>query len=141
MNNWKYVLGREILTSFGREQLFNLGVSYRVKYGGLIQPDSAKPVFRTESQDRMLKSALNFAAGFFGIPFEDQYHQLITIESYKFNNTLAPYMTCVNAGREDLNLAPKKTREWKAIYLQATLARMGPMVASSLYVTWSLWLT
>jgi hypothetical protein len=38
------------------------------------------PVFRTESQDRMLKSAQNFAAGFFGIPYEGQYQQLVTIE-------------------------------------------------------------
>lgn len=35
------------------------------------------PVFR----DRMLASALNFAIGFFGYPFEGQYQQSITIEA------------------------------------------------------------
>jgi hypothetical protein len=55
------------------------------------------PVFRTESQcvlhlsilcneitlvrNRMLASAMNFAMGFFGYPFEDQYQQSITIEA------------------------------------------------------------
>lgn len=31
-------------------------------------------------RDRMLASALNFAIGFFGYPFEGQYQQSITIE-------------------------------------------------------------
>jgi len=67
LNDWSYKLGAELLTPFGREELFNLGVSFRVKYGHLIESDSKKlPVFRTESQDRMLNSAKNFAAGFFG---------------------------------------------------------------------------
>lgn len=63
----------------------------------------------------MLASALNFAIGFFGYPFEGQYQQSITIESkgvriylrahlhiaaltrpkIQFNNTLAPYKTYV----------------------------------------------
>jgi hypothetical protein len=32
-------------------------------------------------RDRMLSSALNFALGFFGYPFEGQYQQSITIEA------------------------------------------------------------
>jgi hypothetical protein len=72
----------------------------RMKYGFLLNvgPCSAKlqlslmneqnftqsntlPVFRTESQDRMLASAQNFAAGFFGLPdYAEQYQQLVTIE-------------------------------------------------------------
>lgn len=60
----------------------------------------------------MLASAMNFAIGFFGYPFEGQYQQSITIEAngvrrlliswnaldyllppIQFNNTLAPYKT------------------------------------------------
>jgi len=33
LNTWTYKLGAEILTPFGRGQLFNLGVGFRVKYG------------------------------------------------------------------------------------------------------------
>lgn len=81
-------------------------MSFREKYGQLLDkgPLSAtsvksrnKPVFRTETQDRMLKSALNFAAGFFGIPFEKQYHQLVTIEWPHYNNTLSPYSELISA--------------------------------------------
>jgi hypothetical protein len=32
-------------------------------------------------RDRMLASALNFASGFWGIPYEDKYLQSITIEA------------------------------------------------------------
>ena len=68
LNDWSYKLGAELLTPFGREELFNLGVSFRVKYGHLLNNEGSEklPVFRTESQDRMLNSAKNFAAGFFG---------------------------------------------------------------------------
>ncbi|GJN94417.1 hypothetical protein Rhopal_007497-T1 [Rhodotorula paludigena] len=127
LNSWKYQLGAEILTPFGREQLFNLGVSFRTKYGHLLDPKK-KPVFRTESQDRMLKSAQNFAAGFFGIPFEQQYHQLVTIEWPGFNNTLAPYMTCKNAIDYGRTRAPQKMAEWIKRYLDDALQRVQPLV-------------
>ncbi|KAI5475288.1 phytase [Pseudohyphozyma bogoriensis] len=123
LNDWTYQLGAEILTPFGREQLFALGAGFRVKYGKLLQRGK-KPVFRTESQDRMLKSALNFAGGFFGIPYEDQYHQLITVEWPGFNNTLSPYMTCKNAGRRDLSKGNEKVAEWLSIYLTPAQSRI-----------------
>ncbi|KAK4049349.1 hypothetical protein OIO90_005478 [Microbotryomycetes sp. JL221] len=131
LSEWTYKLGAEILTPFGREQLFNLGTSFRVKYGALLDQASTlsnkrkKPVFRTETQDRMLKSALNFAAGFFGIPYEEQYEQLVTIEWPGFNNTLSPYMTCKNANRRDLTIGPQKMAEWMAIYLKNARNRLN----------------
>lgn len=39
----------------------------------------------------MLKSAQNFAAGFFGIPAEPQYNLEVMIEWPGFNCTLSPY--------------------------------------------------
>ncbi|KAG6810444.1 hypothetical protein H0H92_011838 [Tricholoma furcatifolium] len=68
----------------------------RLKYGFLLEnftETNTIPVFRTESQDRMLHSALNFGIGFFGYPLEGKYQQSITIEADGFNNTLAPYDT------------------------------------------------
>ncbi|GAA6017029.1 hypothetical protein JCM11491_006134 [Sporobolomyces phaffii] len=125
LNDWSYKLGAELLTPFGREELFNLGVSFRVKYGHLLETDSKRlPVFRTESQDRMLNSAKNFAAGFFGFPFEEQYHQLVTIEWPGFNNTLAPYMTCPNAGRRDLTHGHADMSAWINTYLADTAQRL-----------------
>lgn len=125
LNDWKYELGKEILTPFGRQQLFNLGVSARIKYGFLL--DSFKdrlPVFRTESQDRMLKSAQNFAAGFFGIPAEEQYNLEVTIEWPGYNNTLAPYTTC--AAEEWLSPKGDRLKQWDAVFLKDALKRLSP---------------
>ena len=64
----------------------------------------------TMCRNRMWSSAMHFAIGFFGYPFEGQYEQSITIEhdgvslqslfiiptnSCQFNNTLAPEKTYV----------------------------------------------
>ncbi|KAK7037570.1 hypothetical protein VNI00_011062 [Paramarasmius palmivorus] len=106
MNDWTYKLGEELLTPFGRQQLYDLGISMRLKYGFLLEnftESNTIPVFRTESQDRMLHSALNFALGFFGYPIEGKYQQSITIEAANFNNTLAPYDVCPNANRRTVS--------------------------------------
>ncbi|KAG1741993.1 phosphoglycerate mutase-like protein [Suillus lakei] len=84
LDDWTYKLGNEGLTPFGRSQLYDLGVSMRMRYGFLLKNFSetnSLPVFRTESQTRMLNSAQNFALGFFGYPLEGQYQQQIMIEA------------------------------------------------------------
>ncbi|KAJ7368930.1 phosphoglycerate mutase-like protein [Mycena albidolilacea] len=132
MNEWTYKLGEEILTPFGRQQLFDLGISTRLKYGFLLKnftESNTIPVFRTESQDRMLASAMNFAIGFFGYPFEGQYQQSITIEAHGFNNTLAPYKTCPNANdplKADRGRA--KVAQWAGVYLAGAVGRLRPLI-------------
>lgn len=98
---WTYKLGAELLTPFGRAQNFLLGVEHRQLYGHLLDNFTARgtlPVFRTQSQDRMVKTAHNFAAGFFGVPeYLDQVSIEILVESPGVNNSGAPYETCRNA--------------------------------------------
>ncbi|VDC02885.1 unnamed protein product [Peniophora sp. CBMAI 1063] len=126
LNNWTYKLGEEVLTPFGRQQLFDLGVSLRLKYGFLLENfTDSLPVYRTESQDRMLYSALNFAAGFFGIPYEDKYLQSITIEDPGFNNTLSPYKTCTNtADRSKSDRGTPLVKKWAEVYLVEAQKRL-----------------
>ncbi|THH09693.1 hypothetical protein EW145_g1832 [Phellinidium pouzarii] len=132
MNDWTYKLGEEVLTPFGRQQLYDLGISLRLKYGFLLKnftESNALPVFRTESQDRMLHSALNFAIGFFGLPIEGKYLQSVTIEADGFNNTLAPYKTCPNA--QDHSKADRGVwyvKEWASIYLKKAHDRLQPQL-------------
>jgi hypothetical protein len=46
----------------------------------------------------MIESALHFSAGMFGVSsFQEQYKQVIMIESEGFNNTLAPWENCPGA--------------------------------------------
>jgi hypothetical protein len=90
-----------LLTPFGRSQNFNLGVAYRQLYGELLNnftETGTIPVFRTESQDRMVKTAENFAAGFFGVPeYLDQVNIEILVETLGVNNSGAPYEICNNS--------------------------------------------
>ncbi|KAJ7894516.1 phosphoglycerate mutase-like protein [Mycena olivaceomarginata] len=131
LNEWTYKLGEEVLTPFGRQQLFDLGISMRFKYGFLLKnftESNTLPVFRTESQGRMLASAQNFAIGFFGYPFEGQYQQSITIEGHGFNNTLAPYNdVCLCPNAQDSSRADRGREylaKWASVYLKKALRRL-----------------
>jgi hypothetical protein len=101
LSQWTYKLGAELLTPFGRSQNFQLGVSYRQLYGELLNNFTAQgtlPVFRTESQDRMVKTANNFAAGFFGVPeYLSEVNIEILVETPGLNNSGAPYEVCTNS--------------------------------------------
>jgi hypothetical protein len=101
LSDWTYKLGAELLTPFGRSQNFMLGVEYRQLYGHLLNNFTAAkalPVFRTESQDRMVKTAQNFAAGFFGVPeFLNEVNIEILVEAQGVNNSGAPYEVCPNS--------------------------------------------
>ncbi|EIN13824.1 phosphoglycerate mutase-like protein [Punctularia strigosozonata HHB-11173 SS5] len=131
LNDWTYKLGEEVLTPFGRQQLYDLGIGLRMKYGFLLKNFTEKntiPVFRTESQDRMLASALNFAIGFFGYPYDGMYEQSITIEEDGFNNTLAPYKTCPNARvKTKSDRGVYYVSKWAEIYLKDANARLAPL--------------
>ncbi|KAF4615469.1 hypothetical protein D9613_003377 [Agrocybe pediades] len=128
LNDWTYKLGEELLTPFGRQQLYDLGISMRMKYGFLLENFTATntiPVFRTESQDRMLNSAINFALGFFGHPLDGQYQQSITIEADGFNNTLAPYKTCPNSRiPHKADRGQWYIQRWAEIYLKDARKRL-----------------
>ncbi|KAJ7302728.1 acid phosphatase [Mycena albidolilacea] len=126
---WEYQLGAEILTPFGRSQLFDLGVGFRVKYGELLKGFTNLPVWRTTSQGRMVDSALHFAAGFFGVQsYQQDYHQLIQIEAPGFNSTLSPSDTCPNANNAIAALGTTQALKWAAVYLVDAQTRLQPFV-------------
>ncbi|KAI7491218.1 phosphoglycerate mutase-like protein [Hortaea werneckii] len=140
LSNWTYKLGAELLTPFGRSQNFQLGVEYRQLYGELLNNFTAQgalPVFRTESQDRMVKTAENFAAGFFGVPeYLDQVNIEILVENATVNNSGAPYDVCDNANIADRGSIGSSAA---AIFAQnafnATLARLNSEVSGALNFT------
>jgi hypothetical protein len=126
LNTWNYKLGAEILTPFGREQLFNMGVGFRVKYGDLLKNFTGLPVWRTTSEERMVDSALHFAAGFFGVQsYQNDYHQVIEIEADGFNSTLAPYDQCPNANNAIGDLGTEATTAWSEVYLVDAQKRLS----------------
>lgn len=75
----------------------------------------------------MLRSAQNFAAGFFGIPAEDQYNLEVMIEWPGFNCSLAPYHSCPN----DMKMYPvvrEKLAQWDAVFLKKTTKRVQKLI-------------
>jgi hypothetical protein len=137
LSNWTYKLGAELLTPFGRSQNFLLGVEYRQLYGELLNNFTAQkaiPVFRTESQDRMVKTAENFAAGFFGVPeYLDQVNIEMLVETLGVNNSGAPYEVCNNS-----NIATKGSigtataNKFAVNAFNSTLSRLNSQVTSSI---------
>ncbi|KAF8898866.1 histidine phosphatase superfamily [Infundibulicybe gibba] len=128
LSNWTYKLGAEILTPFGRSQMFDLGVGFRVKYGELMKDFDDLPVFRTTSEGN--SSSLSFAAGFFGIQkMASSYHQLIMIEADNFNNTLAPYDNCPNSNTASIaGVGNVQSTKWAQIYLKQAAQRISSFV-------------
>lgn len=128
LNDWSYKLGAELLTPFGRSQLYNLGVAARVKYGFLLDRFEGRlPVLRTESQDRMLRSAQNWAAGFFGIPDTKQHNLEVMIEAPGFNCSLAPYHSCPN-DRKVYGPTQEKLAQWDAVFLKKARKRIQKQI-------------
>lgn len=134
LGNWTYKLGAELLTPFGRSQNFLLGVSYRELYGNLLNnftEAGTLPVFRTESQDRMVKTAENFAAGFFGVPeYLDQVNIEILVENATVNNSGAPYETCPNSNVKSRgSIGSTVAAQFASNAFNATIARLQSQVS------------
>jgi hypothetical protein len=88
LKEWKYELGHEILVPRGRQELFESGIQHYYQYAQLYNPNS-KIIVRTTTQDRMLKSAEYFMAGFFGLEWTQNATIEVIIEAEGFNNSLA----------------------------------------------------
>ncbi|KAJ7141402.1 phosphoglycerate mutase-like protein [Mycena epipterygia] len=130
LNRWTYKLGAETLTPFGRSEMFNLGMGFRVKYGELLKGAADLPVFRTTSEARMVDSALNFAAGFFGVQsYQDDYHQLIEVDGdIIVNSTLAPW-NCPITDTDVAAFGSEQAAKWSDLYLVPAQTRLSPFIS------------
>lgn len=123
LNTWRYTLGAEILTARGRQELFDSGVLHYFNYGGLYNT-STKIVARTTSQDRMLKSAEYFMAGFFGFEWTQNVSLEVQLERDGFNTSLAGYFQCDNSNNDRSSGGTNASLVWQSIYLQDATARL-----------------
>ncbi|QSZ30109.1 hypothetical protein DSL72_004629 [Monilinia vaccinii-corymbosi] len=128
LNDWKYELGHEILVPRGRQELYDSGILHYYQYAQLYNPYS-KIIARTTTQDRMLKSAEYFMAGFFGLEWTNNATIEVIIESAGFNNSLAGYDNCPNANNYRSAGGSNATNQWVATYLQNATARFQSMVS------------
>ncbi|KAK2468085.1 hypothetical protein H9L39_20307 [Fusarium oxysporum f. sp. albedinis] len=121
--DWKYELGQDILVPRGRQELFESGVLHSYMYGRLYNPHS-KLIVRTTTRDRMLKSAENWVAGFFGLEWTNNATIEVIIEAAGFNNSLAGDLNCPNTAKADYK---SPVEAWVEIYLQDATSRFNNM--------------
>jgi hypothetical protein len=127
LNDWKYQLGHEILVPRGRQELFDSGILHYYNYGRLYNPNS-KIIVRTTTQDRMLKSAEYFLAGFFGLEWTNNATIEVIIEGRGFNNSLAGYDGCPNAHGPVAAGGYNASTIWVNTYLQNATERFRSMI-------------
>ncbi|KAF9879048.1 histidine acid phosphatase [Colletotrichum karsti] len=125
LNSWKYQLGHEILVPKGRQELFDSGILHSYMYSSLYNPNS-KIIVRTTTQDRMLKSAEYWLAGFFGLEWTKNATIEVIIEQNMANNSLAGYLNCPNARKQ--NGGDEAAKIWASNYLANATARLKGMV-------------
>ncbi|KAK8011696.1 3-phytase A [Apiospora arundinis] len=123
LKDWKYMLGAEILVARGRQELFDSGVLHYYNYGNLYNT-STKVLARTTSQDRMLKSAEYFMAGFFGLEWAQNVTLEPILETFGLNNSLAGYFACENALNFRSQGGNNASRAWEHIYLADATQRL-----------------
>lgn len=123
LNHWSYTLGAEILVPRGRQELFDSGVLFYYNYGHLYNT-SSHIVARTTTQDRMLKSAEYFMAGFFGLEWTQNVSLVPIIEEPNFNNTLAGYFQCNDSNTYLALGGSNASAHWRNVYLADATQRL-----------------
>lgn len=120
-------MGAEILVPVGRQELFDSGVQHYYAYGKLYNT-STKILARTTSQDRMLKSAEYFMAGFFGLSWTENATLEVIIEDPKgSNNSLAGYFGCNNSNTYVSTGGNNASRIWENEYLANATERLSAL--------------
>ncbi|KAJ5896907.1 uncharacterized protein N7473_006306 [Penicillium subrubescens] len=152
LNNWKYVIGEDILMETGAATEATSGAHFWIKYGRLLYRDNVaawnsslnvypngtarpKPVFRTTSQSRILESARWWLSGFFGNSGAnssyEQYDLVIIPEVYPFNNTLASYESCPG----DMTEGDNDAEVFISRYTKAAHARLASYLPKDFNLT------
>ncbi len=134
LNSWTYTLGAEILVARGRQELFDSGVLFYYQYGQLYNT-STKILARTTSQDRMLKSAEYFMAGFFGLEWTNNATLEAILEQNYYNNSLAGYFQCNNSNTGVSTGGNNASLIWEATYLKNATARLKQLAGGYNWTT------
>lgn len=120
-------LGAEILVPVGKQELFDSGTLHQIMYGHLYKNNGTKITARSTTQDRMLKSAEYFLAGFFGLDWTQNATLVLAIEQTTgiWNNTLAGYYNCNNSNAVVNTGGNNASTQWYNIYLANATQRLN----------------
>ncbi|KAL4862858.1 hypothetical protein BDV12DRAFT_206913 [Aspergillus spectabilis] len=117
LNDWTWREGVNILVPKGRQELYDSGVLHFYNYGALYK-NSSKLVVRSTSVNRVIESAENFLAGFFGLGWREHANILTLISGAGFNSSLTGMSVCKNSAKVFSTLENAAMDEWQNIYLK-----------------------
>ncbi|KAF1831309.1 3-phytase A precursor [Decorospora gaudefroyi] len=129
LNDWKFMLGAEILVPNGKQELFTSGTLHYYHYGHLYPNNGSKIVVRSTTQRRMTESAEYFLAGFFGLGWPQNATLELAIEAPGFNTTLAGYKQC---NHTSWDMAREVLMDWVSIYLRDAHERIRNNITGDL---------
>lgn len=120
LNEWTYRLGKEVLVPRGRQELFDSGILNYYNYGHLHDKDTKhKLVIRTTLQSRMLESAENFLAGFYGLEWRNYANILASIDPATTGE-----MSCKNVATSMMANIAAPVGTWTQTYLKDKTAEL-----------------
>ncbi|KAF9041054.1 phosphoglycerate mutase-like protein [Hymenopellis radicata] len=121
-HGYETTLGHDNLTAPGRNQLFNHGVSFRLRY-----PDLEATTVLAGLQDRVVESAQWFAAGYFGrdwATLQDSIFSTIPEDEVTIS-WITPMDTCANW---EYSYGGDAVTTWGTVYLPTITERLNSLV-------------
>lgn len=133
LTNYVYDLGADQLTTFGQQQLVNLGKSFYDRYQTLAR--NSTPFVRASGQERVVQSAQNFTQGFHSAKCADDNfskgdkkypYPIVTIEEGDGKNNTLSHGTCTKfeAGHGD-DVGWETQNEWLQVFAMPITTRLN----------------
>ncbi|KAK2036137.1 histidine acid phosphatase [Colletotrichum somersetense] len=128
IKTYKYTLGTEQLTPFGKRELIDSGAAFYKRYQSLAAVN--EPFVRVAGQERVIESGMNWKQGFHSSKIADGYEaggqdMVIIPEAKGFNNTLK-HGLCT-AFEDDIHSSSGKAARilWRDIFTRPIMARLN----------------
>jgi len=100
LKDYKYSLGADQLTEFGKQEMINHGIRFYDRYQNLAR--SRTPFFRAAGQERVIQSGIHFTQGFHSAKQIDKDasaddpfpYKMLTIPEDEYTNNTLSHQTC-----------------------------------------------
>lgn len=131
LKNYKYKLGADQLTHFGKQQMVNSGIKFYQRYQSLAK--DTVPFVRTAGQERVIDSAEHWTKGFHTARVKDKssssdvypYPMVVIPEGRQWNNTLS-HDNCDNfESGENTDVGLHAQKVWVKIFVPPIKKRLN----------------
>jgi hypothetical protein len=132
IKNYKYTLGADQLSDFGRQEMANSGIKFYHRYAHLTR--STAPFVRSAGQFRVVESAQNWTNGFHQERVGDKhsnmsdpypYDIVVIPEGSNYNNTLS-HETCTNFEHGEISAIGSRAQlAWVNVFVPPITERLN----------------